>query len=260
MSTTIDVESKQYSKLLVDLDRYRTKYKTKELDSLTDTKVSVQFASPYIKVYENLKFYLLKNSVRKKLPPKNFYRPDYVSYEEYGTTSLWNLILFINDIATIENFDIDEIYVPTRGVISDLIKYALSNNQVTDLDVPEVISKDIYAKLFEKKQKPVLQDVNDPNKYKQLKEQQYYFITQVFPVRNIIVSQKFVDLKYEAVEESLIFKVKEEPTFIYGIHYSLILNEGKLNRVTWSAHYNQIGLQDIIREGQILEVKYARKV
>jgi hypothetical protein len=257
MATTINLESKISAGMLIDVDKYRNKYVINEVDSSTDTKLKIEFISPFIKVYENFKFFLLKNSVIKTLSPKNFYRPDYVAYEEYGTTSLWTLLLFVNDISTIEDFNVSEIYVPDKSVISTLISNIIANNVAVSLDTTDTISSDLLAKLFEKIGNPTLQNTIENATEPQVDDQSYYFKSQTFPVRNITVSQKYVDLRYAAVPESLIFKVKDQPSFIYGVHYTLISNSGSLSRVTWSKRYVRIGLEDIISEGQIIECKYA---
>jgi len=259
MAVTIDIESKLQSRLLVDIDKYRLKYVTREKDELSGTDLTIQFASPYIKVYEHFKFFLLKNSVRKKLSPKNFYRPDYVSYEEYGNVSLWNLLLFINDISNIENFDVDEIYVPTKTAVTVLTNNIVAANIPIDLDMPTFPLADANAKLYEDKQSPTLQNVTD-NTITPPAGQDYYFVTQTFPIRTIVVSQKYVDLRYAAVADSLVFKVKNQPTFIYGTHYVLVSHDGQMSRVTWSKQYTEIGLEDVITEGDIVEVKYAREI
>ena len=105
------------SKMFTDLDFYRRRYGLVEDN---DENIVVRFVAPQICAFEEYRYVFLKNSVTKELKPNYFYRPDYVSYEEYGTTNLWSLLLFINDIATIEEFNREFIIVPTRSVIYDI--------------------------------------------------------------------------------------------------------------------------------------------
>ena len=100
---TIDQEANVLVKLATDLDKYRRYYSLKEVD--TDETIFVKFVAPKIIAFEDYRFYLLKNSDTKPLSPANYYRPDYVSYQEYGTVNLWAMLLFINDIPTIEDFE-----------------------------------------------------------------------------------------------------------------------------------------------------------
>jgi hypothetical protein len=260
MAITIDTESRIYSGMLIDIDKCRLKYITKETDQSTDTEINIEFISPFIKVYENLKFFLLKNSIIKTLSPKNFYRPDYVSYSEWGTTQLWTLLLFVNDISTIEEFDVSEIYVPDKSVISSIISNIISSLPVININTSQLTSRDSQAKLFEKKESPILQNTYQALSASQDLDQKFYFVTQIFPIRNVIVSQRFLDLRYAAVPASVDFKVQNQPNFIYGVHYTLISNAGTLSRITWSKKYTTIGLEDIISEGDIVQVSYAREV
>lgn len=259
MAETISSESKRLARLLVDIDNHRLRYKQKETEQETDTNLTVEFVSPFLKVYEHFKFYLLKNSVRKPLSPKNYYRPDYVSYEEYGTTILWTMILFINDIPSIEEFNVEQIIVPRRSAINRVAR-GIQSEGIIDLDVPDLPHNDLWARLFEKKMSPFYQDTTDSIAEVPAVDKDFYFIRQTFPVRNITVSQKYIDLRYDAVPESINFKVQGQPSFTYGDHYILVSNGGKMNRVTWSNKFATVGLEDVILEGMIIEISYCKEL
>jgi len=119
MAETIDVESGKAVQLVTDLDKQRRKYIVQNGDA------KVQFIAPYIFNYERYFFYLLRNSSYVNLDKKYHYRPDYLSYDQYGTTTLWSLILFVNTIQCIEDFDIPVIYIPSYSSILTISK----NNQ-----------------------------------------------------------------------------------------------------------------------------------
>jgi hypothetical protein len=257
MAVTIDSESKSLSKLLIDVDKYRNIYSTESSLENGDT-VTVNFVSPYIKVYEEFKFYLIKNSTRKKLSPKNFFRPDYVSYEEYSTTVFWNLLLFVNNVSSIEMFNLDEILVPSKAAVNFLVNYVVLNNKVKDINPPvKLFNNKDKAKAYALKSQPTLQDIPAPTVEIDAK---FYFMRQTFPIRTVTVAQRFLDLKYEAVAESLVMRIKDQPSFAYGKDYILLEVDGKMTRVSWSKDFVEVGLEDLIVEGQIVEISYARKV
>lgn len=125
MSESIKQESRDLSRSPLDADFMRKRYKT-ENDIFT-------FASPSFWVLEKNLYFLLRNSEKIDLDVKYHYRPDYLSKDTYGTTSLWYLILFINGIEYIEGFTVDSIYVPTKSAIVDLCR----DNITTKYSTPE---------------------------------------------------------------------------------------------------------------------------
>jgi len=259
MAQKIDEESKRFSLLLTDVDRYRIKYQTREVDALTDTNIVIRFVSPVIFTYENFRYYFLKNSVIKEVSQKNFLRPDYVSYEEYGTTTLWSLLLFVNDIPTIEEFTVNNIYVPT---IDSIYRVA----RETIIDAPTVLkevknlSPSIYAKIFAKEQKVTIKE-QDPFVVQQ-PPTNLYFVRQTFDITIPIASQQFIDLAVDAIPESIVFKIKDKPAFAYGRDYILMKDSAGLNRrVSWSINdVTGSGLVDVIDVGMILEIQYAKEI
>jgi hypothetical protein len=130
MAETIDAESRKSVQLVTDLDRQRRKY------VVQNGNVKVQFVAPAIFNYERFFFYLLRNSSYGQLNKKYFYRPDYLSYDEYGTTTLWALILFINKVKTIEQFIGPKVYIPTYNSILEISKY--DQELVKPVDVDEL--------------------------------------------------------------------------------------------------------------------------
>ena len=49
------------------------------------------------------------------------YRPNYLSYDEYGTTNLGYLLQFVNDCVTNLDFNFEYVRIPKRSAIKDLI-------------------------------------------------------------------------------------------------------------------------------------------
>ena len=256
----IDDESKYRKKLRIDIDKHRYTYKTFEVDNDSDTNVLINFVSPAIFVYEQYRFYLLKNSVKKELKPHHYLRPDYLSYEEYGTTVLWTMILYINDIPNIESFqNIEKLYIPRIDAI-----YRIANDIINEDPLSVVPSVAIpfkqTAQLFTKKSKPTL--VEQPETTPVPNEDDFYFIRQTFEITNSIAARQYVDLSFDAVSQSISFKIQGKTEFIYDRDYVLINDSsGKPRRISWDRR--QVlgdGLLDVIEEGMILEVQYSKKL
>lgn len=258
MALTIDEESKQASLQTVDIDKHRIRYQSRELDPETNTDVVIKFVSPSIYLYDKFQFYFLKNSVIKDLSPRNFFRPDYVSYEEYGTTILWTLILYINNIATIEEFNIPRIYIPTMESIYHVAKQSTRVNP-TILSPVQTLTSRISSKIYTKESQP---ELRTPADVVETTLPDLYFIRQTFDMTMPIVTQQYVDLTFEAIAESIVFKIKDKSAFLYGRDYILVEgNTGKKDRVSWAdSDVTGDGLIDIIEEGMVLEIQYAKEV
>jgi len=104
MSETIDKESKQRRRLSIDIDWMGDRYKT--------TSDIYTFPSPSIWTIEKNLYYLLKNSKQIDFDRKYVMRPDYLSFDEYGTIALANLLMYVNTVQNIEEFDLDTVIIP----------------------------------------------------------------------------------------------------------------------------------------------------
>ena len=85
---TIDQEALTSSRLASDVDGFRRRYNMKEISDTEE--ISIQFVAPKIICFEEYRFVLLQKSRTEVLKSKYYYRPDYLSYDEYDTTNLWN--------------------------------------------------------------------------------------------------------------------------------------------------------------------------
>ena len=258
MADTIDVESLRSSRLLLDVDKYRYKYQTSEVDSQSDTDLVIKFISPVIAVYEKYKFYLLKNSVTKDLSPTRFYRPDYVSYDEYGTTVLWTMLLFVNDIPSLEEFNVPTIYIPNIDAIYRIARE--TSQRTTTIEEVKRLSRKVRASVFTKKSEPTTQEQEEfvPAP----KERELYFIRQTFEIDIPTAARQYVDLSFDAIPQSIVFKIKDRTAFIYAHDYILKENSSaKLRRISWKrSDVEGDGLVDVIEEGMVIEVQYAREL
>jgi len=115
MSKTIESESKKLSHLVVDLDKFRKRYFTTTSDGF-----NIEFVSPLFYSFEKYRFYLLSKSLTFDLDQKYYYRPDYLSYDYYNVVSLWALILFINNVTSIDEFSISKVILPSYTSILNI--------------------------------------------------------------------------------------------------------------------------------------------
>jgi len=106
---TIDNESRLAIRYPFELDVMSNRYKT--------TNELFGFTSPAMWVLEKNYFFLLRNSIVKSFDQKYKYRPSYLSYDEYGVVNLDYLLMYINHIACVEDFDLMEVIVPSMSSI-----------------------------------------------------------------------------------------------------------------------------------------------
>lgn len=122
---TIDKESKQRQQLAVDIDRMT--------DQLICQNELFTFPSPSLWTIEKNLFYLLKNSRQVSFDRKYVYRPDYLSYDEYGTVALADLLMYVNGIPCLEQFDLDEVVIPSYDAIVTVCSDRFSKKETTEM-------------------------------------------------------------------------------------------------------------------------------
>lgn len=124
---TIITETKKNTNLVSNIDNFRSRYM--EIDY--DTGITVLFPSTEIYTYEHNLFRLLAESDQKKFTPRWEMRPDYASYDLYGSTIHWQLLLFVNSIHSIEDFkNLEYIFAPPLYLINKLVKDRVSKDDI----------------------------------------------------------------------------------------------------------------------------------
>jgi len=125
MPITITRESRQRSNLAIDInfagDRYRT-----------DNGIFT-FPAPSLDMLDQYLYYLLTNAQEKKFERQYVMRPDYLSYDEYGTVSLAQLLMYVNSVPSIEDFDLDTVIIPNMTAITEMLKDKFPNRPVDEL-------------------------------------------------------------------------------------------------------------------------------
>jgi hypothetical protein len=130
INNTIDADARTRRKLATNIDNFRRRYST------TDSDKDVYFVSPSYSILDRFKYVLLNRSNRYDLEEKYYYRPDYLSFDQYGTTTLWPILLYINNVPSIEQFNISEVIIPDLSAITDLARY--NDGALKPLDVEEL--------------------------------------------------------------------------------------------------------------------------
>jgi hypothetical protein len=96
-----------------DIERFGNRYKT-------DTNLYT-FPDPNLETIDKNLFYLLKNSEEIDFELKYKYRPDYLSYDYYGTTILWELLMYVNGVFSVEEFNLTKVVVPSLSSITEIL-------------------------------------------------------------------------------------------------------------------------------------------
>lgn len=114
MSQTIDQESRQRSRLAIDInfsgDRYRTANKL------------FTFPSPTLETLDQNLYFLLKNSEEKEFERQYLMRPDYLSFDEYSTVALAQMLMYVNTVPSLETFDLQTVIVPSFSSVVEMLK------------------------------------------------------------------------------------------------------------------------------------------
>jgi hypothetical protein len=113
MPVLIDDEAKQFARSPFDIGKMGNRYKT-------DNQL-FSFPSPTLATIEKNLFFLLRNSTLATFEPKYRFRPDYLSFDQYGTVILWELLMFVNGVAAVEDFDdLGKVVIPSLQSVIEL--------------------------------------------------------------------------------------------------------------------------------------------
>lgn len=105
MSITIDQESGRLSRQSVDIDNMRERFKT--------SNGYYTFPSPSLNTIDKNIFYLLRNSKEIEFDSKYIMKPEYLSFDEYGTPSMWLLLMYVNNVFCKEEFNLSSVIIPS---------------------------------------------------------------------------------------------------------------------------------------------------
>ena len=103
----------------LDIEKFGQCFKTENL--------YFTFPDPNLTTMDKNLYYLLRNSQEIKFDKQYQYRPDYLSYDQYGTTILKELLMYVNGIFSVEDFDLDKVVIPTLDAIIFILQDAYPN-------------------------------------------------------------------------------------------------------------------------------------
>ena len=125
MPNTIDKEAKRFASSPFSIEKMSPRYKTE--NNL------FSFTSPSLDTVEEYIFFLLRNSTVKNMDSKYRWKPDYLSYDEYGTPILWQLLMYINQVFSVEDFNLKEVIIPSKAAIIEITQSNFAKKDVDKL-------------------------------------------------------------------------------------------------------------------------------
>ena len=94
--------------------------------------IQIPVKSIFFETYRGL---ILNNCIKVKMSDKKLnryrYRPKLLSYDLYGTTDLWHLILWINNMYSVTQFNESSIYIFNPDKLNLLVR--IINNETEDI-------------------------------------------------------------------------------------------------------------------------------
>ena len=118
---TIDRETEKNRKLVVNFDFFLNRYKTVSQD------LTVAGLEP-ITLEKNF-YYLLHNSEIENFDKKYSMHPDYLSFDKYGTVIFAPLLMYINSVACLEDFDLDQVIIPSYSAIVNIAQDRIAHDE-----------------------------------------------------------------------------------------------------------------------------------
>lgn len=109
----------------LDIEKFGQRYKT-ENDYFT-------FPDPNLLTLDKNLYYLLRHSEEVEFNTKYRYRPDYLSFDYYGTPILWEMLLYVNNVFSIEDFDLDTVIIPSLEAVTFIIQDSFQIPEPQDL-------------------------------------------------------------------------------------------------------------------------------
>ncbi|RLD66645.1 MAG: hypothetical protein DRI84_04325 [Bacteroidetes bacterium] len=126
MTETIDRESRQRANIAIDINFSGDRYKT---DNGYFT-----FPAPALETIDQYLYFLITNSEELEFERQYAMRPDYLSYDTYGTVALAQLLMYVNAVPSIEMFDLDTVIVPSMSAITEMLKDKFPKRPVSELE------------------------------------------------------------------------------------------------------------------------------
>lgn len=122
----IDKESERFKRMPIDFERMGERFKT--------ANKLYTFPDPNLRTLEENLFFLLRNSVELVFKPRYNFKPEYLSYDVYGTPALAPVLMFVNNIGSVEDFyNLPKIVIPSLDSITTIISDIFPETDISDL-------------------------------------------------------------------------------------------------------------------------------
>jgi hypothetical protein len=125
MTVLIDQEARHKAKAPSDIERYGNRFKT-------DNDYFI-FPDPNLETIDKNLYYLLRQSKEIQFEQKYKYKPEYLSFDEYGTTAFWEILLYVNGVYSVEDFDLSTVIIPAKESIVFIMRDLFPEKPVSDL-------------------------------------------------------------------------------------------------------------------------------
>jgi len=124
---TIDKESENFRRMPIDFERMGRRFKT---DNLLYT-----FPDPNLQTLEENLYFLLRNSTELVFKPRYNFKPEYLSFDVYGTPALAPIIMFVNNIGSVEQFsNLPKIVIPSLDAITRVLSDIFPAEDINELE------------------------------------------------------------------------------------------------------------------------------
>jgi hypothetical protein len=127
MSVTIDNEVRQVIRSPLDISKMSDRYKT--------ANGIYSLPSPTLTTIEKNLYFLLRNSRSETFKSEYKFKPDYLSFDEYNTVILDQLLMYINNVKTVEEFDLQTVVIPTFDAIVSILADDFPEKEASELTV-----------------------------------------------------------------------------------------------------------------------------
>jgi len=114
MPELISTEATQNLQSPLDIENFGQRWKT--------SNNYFTFPDPNLLTLDKNLYYLLRHSEEIKFNGKYKYRPDYLSYDYYGTVMLWEMLLYVNNVFSLEDFDLDTVVIPSFEAVTFILQ------------------------------------------------------------------------------------------------------------------------------------------
>lgn len=257
-------ESYLFSNIASDLDNMRSRYLEHDWDT---GDLSVIFPSGEIYSIENNKFRLLNNSKKIRFENRWSMRPDYVSYDHYGSVIYWPIILFVNNVSCLEDFrNLEYLYIPDYDDILEVIRDRIPNDEIQPLEIFVVDESVKYLKKsplddLELKQIESRRRISNFNDFIDSKtttvSRQIAEVEEEFVTTEQILSNKKVKLTHTPINLSSISVFIDDFVLPQRYGYDYVLTDA--GEICWDVdqlYSDNGGIDEIINEETILKVTY----